>query len=495
MQVNVLNNEGDKLTLELVLPVDVVKTEYQQAFDRIASRVRIDGFRKGHVPKNVILQRYDSTLQQDTLEHLFDRGMKDLERKIVELGFALKKGTVPVVSKLDRINPDSEFKFSCDFDVVTKLNLADAKAINFEAIKTELTDHDFDLTLDSLRQQGATVEDDPEGTIAAENCEATIDFVGTRDGVAFNGGTAQDVKIVMGQTRMIPGFCEQLVGHKVGDQFEIECTFPEDYTAEELRGAHAKFAITVKKLGTVKLPEIDDAFIAKYGFEGKSVEDFREDLKKQLLLQAELQSYNYNLSHLLNLLAEHFGVDNFKPTQGNIDHVASDLIIKNFFNGKKISKKEEGILKSILPYGRAQVLTSLFNQELFTALSISDGFKVEPPSEDEINAFIEQRSIFYDEPEKYKDEVLKDKESKQQVENACYERKLYQALCALVTVSEKVVSFEETTKLIREDEVATNNRAVALAQKWYEDAQPKAEAEAEPAAETAAETAAAEPQA
>lgn len=467
MQANITKTEGKKVTVELTVPVDVVKVEYKKSFDKYARNARIDGFRKGHVPKNVLLQHYSAGIQSDAVDALLNVALRDLFKQGKDLGVEFNPSELPEIAELSAFSPDAELKFTCVCTIIPKLNLEDAKAVNFEPLKVEVNDEDVKQTIETLRQQASTFEAQDDAQISDTDCEATIDFVGYRDGVAFENGAANDFKIEMGKTQMIPGFCEQLVGHKAGEQFDIECKFPEDYHVEELRGAPAKFSITVKQVALRKLPEVDAEFIKKFGYEGKSIEEFTAALKQQLNAQAQIQSFTHNLNTILAKLGEHFDVELFKPAKAEVEKNARDLAARQFLRGQKIDAKNEKFLEMLVPLCTPAVLPNLINNAFVQSLVISGDFKVEDPTDEEINAYIEQQSVLYEDPEDFKKEVREDKDSFKSIVAACSNQKFYAELCKLVTVNEKVVNYQEAAKSMQEQEQAQQQRCQELAAKWF----------------------------
>lgn len=469
MQANIIKTVGNKATVELVVPVDVVKKEYQKSFNKFAQGARVDGFRKGHVPKSVLMQRYSYSINSEALEEILNVAIKALPEQAQSLGLNLHKQIHPEITEIPALQPDAEYKLTCIVTVIPQLNIAEAKEVTFEPLKIEVSDEDVKTTLDNLRTQYSTLEPAPEGaTVTEKDCEVTIDFEGFRDGVAFERGSAQDFKLDMGRTSMIPGFCEQIVGHKVGDQFEIECTFPEDYVAEELRGAKATFKINVKNLLLRKLPEIDAEFIKKFGYEeDKTVDQFMAELKKQLLVQADMQSEHYNLNAVFDKIMAHYGYDLFQPSKSELDAHVEQHIKENILRGQKPSAKDAQLFDVLKPMLIPGSLSLFLNSMLLDDLKELGALNIDSISDDELNAYIEQRSVMFDEPEKYKEAIRDDQAEMNTVRNMCINHKLYQNLCNLVTVAEKVTDYKSALELIaaQEKELATRNQD--LTKKWY----------------------------
>ncbi len=175
-----------------------------------------------------------------------------------------------------------DFTYSVEFEVYPEVELQGLEAIEVEKPIVEVTDADVDGMLDTLRKQQATWKD-KDGAVEAEDC-VTIDFTGWYG--VLEGGKASDFVPAMGQGRMIPGFEDGIKGHKAGEEFTIDVTFPEEYHAENLKGKAAKFAINLKKVEERELPELTAEFIKRFGVEDGSVEGLRAEVRKNMKRQS-----------------------------------------------------------------------------------------------------------------------------------------------------------------------------------------------------------------
>lgn len=173
-----------------------------------------------------------------------------------------------------------DFTYSVEFEVYPEVELTGLESIEVEKPVVEVTDADVDVMLDTLRKQQATWKE-KDGAADAED-RVTIDFTGSVDGEEFEGGKATDFVLAMGQGRMIPGFEDGVKGHKAGEEFTIDVTFPEEYHAENLKGKAAKFVINLKKVEERELPELTEEFIKRFGVEDGSVAGLRAEVRKNM---------------------------------------------------------------------------------------------------------------------------------------------------------------------------------------------------------------------
>ena len=251
--------------VSITVPADTIKQAVKKELINAAKSVRIDGFRKGKVPMNIVEQRYGASVRQDVLGEAMQRSFVDaiIKEKINPAG---APNYVPGEYK-----EGEDFTFAVEFEVYPEVELKGLENI-------EVENRDVDAMLDTLRKQQATWKETDRAAEAEDR--VTVDFTGSIDGEEFEGGKASDFVLAMGQGRMIPGFEEGLVGHKAGEEFSIDVNFPEDYHAENLKGKAAKFAIVLKKVEERELPELTEEFIKRFGV--GSVAGLRTEVRKNM---------------------------------------------------------------------------------------------------------------------------------------------------------------------------------------------------------------------
>ena len=274
MQVSVETTQGLGRRLSITVPADTIKQAVKKELINAAKSVRIDGFRKGKVPMNIVEQRYGASVRQDVLGEAMQRSFVDaiIKEKINPAG---APNYVPGEYK-----EGEDFTFAVEFDVYPEVELKGLEIIAVEKPVVEVNDEDVDAMLDTLRKQQATWKETDRAAEAEDR--VTVDFTGSIDGEEFEGGKASDFVLAMGQGRMIPGFEEGLVGHKAGEEFSIDVNFPEDYHAENLKGKAAKFAIVLKKVEERELPELTEEFIKRFGVADGSVAGLRTEVRKNM---------------------------------------------------------------------------------------------------------------------------------------------------------------------------------------------------------------------
>lgn len=212
------------------------------------------------------------------------------------LGMSMLTGCGKKVDGVDQQGMIDKYAAYCD--------LPDYKGLEYTETKSTVTDADVRNKIDSLLQQYATKTQVKEGTVA-DGDNVNIDFVGSIDGVEFEGGNSNGAgyDLTLGSGSMIPGFEDGIVGHKVGDTFNIKATFPENYGKDELNGKEADFKITINYLTQTELPEYNDAFVASYT-DATSILEYEDSVRKDLVEQYEQSDKNQNESAIMQVLVE-----------------------------------------------------------------------------------------------------------------------------------------------------------------------------------------------
>ena len=276
MERKVTKLEHSHVQVDVVVDEKTWKEAQDKAFDKLAANVTIDGFRKGKAPKNLVKAKVDP---MKVLDEAINSLLPKIYQEILE-----KDGIRPYARPAVDVTKVSDTELEVKFVLVTapEVKLGKYKGLEIGKKEVKVTKKDIEEALEGARKDNATLVV-KEGE-AALGDTVVLDFVGTVDGVAFEGGSADNHELELGSHQFIPGFEEQLVGHKAGEKVDVNVKFPENYTAE-LKGKDAVFACTIHEVKEKKLPELNDEFVKELKIEGvDSVEAFRarkeEDLKR-----------------------------------------------------------------------------------------------------------------------------------------------------------------------------------------------------------------------
>lgn len=251
----------------------------QVALKRLAKTVKVNGFRTGHVPLEIVKKHADANaLAQETLDAALNRAVAE----------AFLNNNLQVLARpeveIKKYVPGELLEFTAEADVLPEVKLGDYKKLKAKKVAVNVNKKEIDEVIERI-QKGLSEKKEVKRA-AKIGDETVIDFVGKKDGEAFQGGTGKDYPLVLGSNSFIPGFEDALVGLKAGDTKDVKLAFPKDYHAKDLAGQDVVFEVTVKKVNSVKLPALDDKFAAKAG-PFTSMDDLRKDIKAEITAQAE----------------------------------------------------------------------------------------------------------------------------------------------------------------------------------------------------------------
>lgn len=281
------------------------KEALDKAFKEANKKAKIDGFRPGHAPKEVFIKKYgEQALYMDAAEAVVDgayeKMLKENEKDLEDL---VARPDVQV----KEINGES-VTFNFVLTMRPEVKLGDYKKINVKREKAKVTAEEIEDTIENIRHRYA--EDVLKDGEIKDGDVAVIDFEGFVDGVAFEGGKGENYSLKIGSGTFIPGFEEQLIGLKSGDEKDVEVTFPEDYHAEDLKGKKATFKVKVHEVKEVKVPELDKDFFEDLGMEGVDTKEKLEaKISESILTNKESELENKYIDELLEAAAKDTEVD------------------------------------------------------------------------------------------------------------------------------------------------------------------------------------------
>ena len=281
------------------------KEALDKAFKKANKKAKIDGFRPGHAPKEVFIKKYgEQALYMDAAEVVVDgayeKMLKENEKDLEDLVAR------PDVQVKDINGEGVTFNFV--LTMRPEVKLGDYKKINVKREKAKVTAEEIEDTIENIRHRYA--EDVLKDGEIKDGDVAVIDFDGFVDGVAFEGGKGENYSLKIGSGTFIPGFEEQLIGLKSGDEKDVEVTFPEDYHAEDLKGKKATFKVKVHEVKEVKVPELDKDFFEDLGMEGVDTKEKLEaKISESILTNKESELENKYIDELLEAAAKDTEVD------------------------------------------------------------------------------------------------------------------------------------------------------------------------------------------
>ncbi|MBC2576174.1 trigger factor [Peptostreptococcus canis] len=301
MKPEFIKKDGNSVTFEIVIEAAEFEKAIDKAYKKTKSRYNIPGFRKGKAPRKIIELNYGKgVFFNDALDIVLPEVYPDA---VEELNLAAV--SQPEMDIKD-INEDGSIVMVAVVDVKPEFTVENYFGVELDKVEKIISDEDIDAELKALLEKQSRMVS-VERPVENGNI-AVIDFAGTLDGVAFDGGTSEGYSLEIGSGTFIPGFEEQIIGKSVGDEFDVNVTFPEDYPTEELAGKPVVFKVKINEVKVKELPELDDDF-AKDTTEFESLAELKEDIKKNLQKKADEESENEMKNKVIEKVAEGVEID------------------------------------------------------------------------------------------------------------------------------------------------------------------------------------------
>ena len=329
MSITVETLEKLERKITLTLPVGTIQTEVDSRLRRLARSFKMDGFRPGKVPLNVVAQRYGYSVHYEVMN---DKVGEAFARATSEA--KLRVAGQPRITEKEGA-PEGEVAFDAVFEVFPEVKIADLTGVEIERVNAQVDDAAIDKTLDILRKQRRTFAQRAQAEAAQDGDRVTVDFEGKIDGEPFEGGKAEAFQFLLGEGQMLKEFEQATRGMKSGESRTFPLAFPEDYHGKDVAGKTADFLVTVKKIEAAHLPTVDDAFAKTLGVEGATVQALREDIRKNLERELKFRLISRNKGAVMDALVANAELDLPKSSvQAELDRM---------IEGARADLKQRGI--------------------------------------------------------------------------------------------------------------------------------------------------------
>ena len=299
MSAVLVSKEKNRAVFTVELPSEKLEEAIQKAYLKNKSRFSLPGFRKGHVPRKILEMNYGVEI---FFEDAVNMLLPDAYEEAVE-ELELEPVAQPEVD-VDELEKGSPVKFKFEVDVKPEVELGDYSNLEAEVNKYEVTDEDISRVIDRERDQNSRIIS-VEDRAVKDGDIVNIDFVGKLDGEEFPGGDAEGYELVIGSGAFIPGFEEQIIGKEIGQEFDVDVVFPEEYHDENLAGKNVIFEVKLNSIQEKELPELDDEFVKDIS-EFDTLEEYKNnvkiDLEEELKKQAEVEKENKAVEALMEVM-------------------------------------------------------------------------------------------------------------------------------------------------------------------------------------------------
>ena len=266
MQITQTVSEDLRRQYTVIVPASELDAKVTQKLEEMKPRVNLKGFRPGKAPVSFLKKQFGKSVMGEVVEQVVNEGSQKAINDN-QLKPALQPRVEPVGDVQQVVDGKADLQFTVTVDLMPEFETTDVSKLAVERLTSEVGDADVNEALDRLAKQSRGYNNRPEGEAAEKDDIVQIDFVGSIDGVEFDGGKGEDFNLTLGSGQFIPGFEDQLVGAKAGEKRDVKVTFPAEYQAAELAGKEAVFAVTVKEIKTPEEAKIDDELAKKMGLE------------------------------------------------------------------------------------------------------------------------------------------------------------------------------------------------------------------------------------
>jgi trigger factor len=430
MQVSVEKTSDLERKVTVGVPAEEVEGAVKERLEEARKNLRLDGFRPGKVPMQEVRRRYGTAVRQEVMgEVMRNNFIKAMEEE------SLQPAGMPQF-ETTKNQPGEDLEFTATFEVYPQVELADLSQVQLERPVSEVTEADIDEMIETLRNQRAEwqVVEGP----AQNDDRVNIDYEGTVNGEAFEGGSAQGQSLVLGSGQMVPGFEEGIEGMSAGDEKDIEVTFPEEYHEESLAGQPAKFHVKVHQVERKALPEVDAEFMQAFGVESGDMDEFRTEVRKNMERELRNQIKNKEKEQVMDGLVQ---LHDFELPQALIKQEVERMrnqMVQQFGGGQQFDS-------SMLPDELFQDQAERSVRIGLIMRSVIDQYELQADS-DRVKEYVEELASQYEQPQEVVNYVYSNQQQLEQVEGAVLEEQLVDLVKDKAQVTEKEMSYQEAVQ-------------------------------------------------
>lgn len=429
MQANLERLGQLERRLSVAVPMAEIESEVQNRLKRLSRTVKLHGFRPGKVPLKVVAQQFGSQIRQevigDTLQKSFGEAVKQQNLRVV--------GS-PRFETRPPAEGASEFVYSATFEVYPDIVLGDLSRVAIVRPHVEVGEAEVDKTIEIMRRQRAVFE--PVERPAQAGDRLTIDYRGTIDGAEFEGSSASDHQVMLGEGRLLADFEKQLIGMKAGENRTFELRFPEDYHGKAVAGKTAVFEVTVKSVAAPKLPEIDAAFARSLGIADGDVGRMRAEVKANLEREVKLRLKNRVKDQIMQALLD--------TTELAVPKALVELEVERLRRLTRAELAARGIpVRDDTPLP-SEVFEKHAKRRVSLGLILGELVKVHGlhPRPEQVRAAVEEQAESYEHPEEVVKWFYQSRERLRDIEAAVIEDNVVNWALGVVQVKDEPMAFD-----------------------------------------------------
>lgn len=431
MAVNVETLEKLERKITLSLPMAAIQSEVETRLKKLARTVKMDGFRPGKVPMNVVTQRYGYSVHYEVLNDKVGEAFASAANEA-----KLRVAGQPRISEKEGA-AEGEVAFDAVFEVYPEVKIGDLAAAEVEKLSATVDEGAIDKTVEILRKQRRTFAQRAVDAPAQDGDRVTVDFEGKIDGEPFAGGKADGFQFLVGEGQMLKEFEDAVRGMKAGESKTFPLAFPADYHGKDVAGKTADFMVTLKKIEAAHLPEVNEALAKSLGIAEGTVEALRADIKKNLEREVKSRLMGRNKQAALDALVSKAELDLPKSVvQAEVDRLVegarADLKQRGIKDADKAPIPEE----IFRPQAEQRVRLGLVVAELVRA----NNLHATPES---LKAHVEELAASYEKPEDVVRWYFGDNRRLAEVEAVVIESNVTDFVLSKAKVTEKAISFDE----------------------------------------------------
>ncbi len=431
MAVTVETLEKLERKMTLSLPVGTIQSEVDTRLKRMARTVKMDGFRPGKVPMNVVAQRYGYSVHYEVMNDKVGEAFSAAANEA-----KLRVAGQPRISEKEGA-PEGEMHFDAVFEVFPEVKLGELSGAEVVKLSADVSEAAIDKTIDILRKQRRTFAQRAMDSAAQEGDRVTIDFEGKIDGETFPGGKAEAFQFLVGEGQMLKEFEDAVRGMKSGESKTFPLSFPADYHGKDVAGKQADFMVTLNKIEAANLPEVNEALAKSLGIANQTVEGLRADIRKNLEREVKFRLLARNKSAVMDALVATAELDLPKSSvQAELDRMIEAARADLKQRGIKDADKAPIPDDIFRPQAEKRVRLGLVVAELVR----KNELQAKP---EQLKAHIDELAASYEKPQEVVRWYLGDNRRMAEVESVVIENNVTDFVLSKAKVSEKEISFDE----------------------------------------------------